>query len=637
MTALAEQVEIPPAVPIPEQAEPLYRRSRARRARELLPEGRLLPAARWQRRHVLITRFALVQALGVGAFGLLRHRPAESCLLWVLACALPALVAGHRRGSRRLRTMASSIGLMLSSAAVVDLSGGVTEAHFHFFVMIGVVALYQDWMAFGVCLLFVFIHHAMVGRMAPAMVFGGGMQVRHPFEWTLIHCGFVLAASVTHLVAWKGSEEQQLSDPLTQLPNRSAFVQLLDRRLADGSRPVSVLFVDLDNFKSINDSYGHHVGDLAIQHAASRMANVLREGDVVARLGGDEFAVLVHGDAGQAQYVGRRLSDSLQPPVVLDGREIFTQASIGVADSMLAGSRDSTDLLRDADLAMYLAKSSGKNQVMVYTAGVDKLVRERASLAADLRHALLRDQLELHYQPLVSADGVLTGVEALLRWHHPRRGLVPPNEFIQLAEETGDIRRIGAWVLRTAALQVARWQAGLPGCERLELAVNLSPLQLRDAHLVGTVVEVLAEAGLPPELLTLEVTESTLLSDLDLARSHLDQLRELGCRVAIDDFGTGYSSLSYLSQLPADLVKIDRSFVQDLDQYAGAVALVRGIIEMAGALGLEVLAEGVEVAEQRAILSRLGCPRYQGFLFCRPIPAAEFAEFAAGAVVTPAG
>jgi len=602
-------------------------RDRWREPLRWLPEGRVLPAALWEQRHRAITRFALVQSVLIGGYALFRREPLDEAAMWILVCALPALLGGYRDASRRLRTMSSTVGLMLASASIVDISGGVTEAHFHFFVMIGVIALYQDWLAFGVCILIVVVHHAVMGRFVPNAVFGT-TEAAHPYKWAMIHAAFVLAASITHLIAWRASEQQELSDPLTRLPNRAAFVEALDRRLTNPNRVVSVLFVDLDNFKWINDRAGHHAGDAAIQHAARRMSNVLREGDLVARLGGDEFAVLVHGDAVQADFVGRRIRDALQAPVVLDGREVFIQASIGVADSTLADSRDSADLLRDADLAMYLAKSSGKNQVMVYTAGVDKLVRERAALAADIRHALSRDQLELHYQPLMSADSRLTGVEALLRWHHPQRGSVPPNEFIQLAEETGEIRAIGAWVLRTAAAQVRRWQAEVAGCERLELSVNLSPLQLRDADLTTSVVDTLADTGLDPSLLTLEVTESSLLTDLDLARKHLDTLRGLGIRVAIDDFGTGYSSLSYLSRLPADVVKIDRSFVKDLDQYSGAVALVRGIIEMARALNLDVLAEGVELPTQREILGELGCPRYQGFLYCRPVPAGEFEAYA---------
>ncbi|UQX86894.1 EAL domain-containing protein [Jatrophihabitans telluris] len=595
----------------------------------MLPEGRRLPDTVWARRHRWITRFALVQAVAIGIFGLLRHEPTGTAVLFVACSGVPAALGAYPHAGRRVRTMSVTVGLMLASAGLVELSGGVTEAHFHFFVMIGVVALYQDWLAFGVCILVVVLHHAVMGHIAPHSVFGNADQWQHPVRWALIHAGFVLAASATHLVAWKANEQQELSDPLTQLPNRTAFVETLNRRLADPGRVVSVLFIDIDNFKSINDSAGHHVGDVAIQHVAARMSSVLREGDLAARLGGDEFAVLVPGDAEQGAIVGRRISDALQSPVSMADRELFVQVSIGVADSTLAGSRDSADLLRDADLAMYLAKSCGKNQVATYTVGVDKVVRERAVLASDIRTALFKDELELYYQPLVSgADGRLSGVEALLRWHHPQRGLVPPIEFIQLAEETGAIRDIGAWVLRTAALQVSTWRRELPGCADLELSVNLSPLQLGE-ELVPEVLGALSAAGLAPGLLTLEVTESSLLADLESARTHLGALRSAGCRVAIDDFGTGYSSLSYLSRLPADQVKIDRSFIRDLDQYSGAVALVKGIIDMAAALGLDVLAEGVEEMTQQVILGELGCPRYQGYLFSRPIPVGEFGAFVA--------
>jgi diguanylate cyclase (GGDEF)-like protein len=370
-----------------------------------------------------------------------------------------------------------------------------------------------------------------------------------------------------------------LSDPLTRLPNRTAFVEALDRRLAERGRVVSVLFVDLDNFKSINDSGGHHVGDLALLEAGQRMRHVVREGDLVARLGGDEFAVLVQGDAINAAAV-RRISQTLQFPLVTDGREVFIQASIGVVDTELADSRDSADLLRGADLAMYLAKSSGKNQVITYTAGVDKIVRERAELASDIRHALPGGQLTVHYQPLVRGlDGQLTGVEALLRWNHPIRGLVSPAEFIPIAEETGEIKAIGAWVLAVACEQVVHWQQTLPACADLDLAVNLSPVQLRDSDLLEVITTSLNRSGLPANSLTLEVTEGMLLQDLGLARRQLDAARTLGVRVAIDDFGTGYSSLSYLGKLPADQVKIDMSFVSELGRDPGAAALVKGIID----------------------------------------------------------
>jgi len=498
--------------------------------------------------------------------------------------------------------------------------------------MLGVVALYQDWTAFGVCIATTVLHHAVMGALAPRTVFENADQWAHPVKWAMIHGGFVLAASVTHLIAWRANEEQELSDPLTRLPNRTAFVEALDRRLAERGRVVSVLFVDLDNFKSINDSGGHHVGDLALLEAGQRMRHVVREGDLVARLGGDEFAVLVQGDAINAAAVGRRISQTLQFPLVTDGREVFIQASIGVVDTELAGSRDSADLLRGADLAMYLAKSSGKNQVITYTAGVDKIVRERAELASDIRHALPGGQLTVHYQPLVRGlDGQLTGVEALLRWNHPIRGLISPAEFIPIAEETGEIKAIGAWVPAVACEQVVRWQQTMPRCADLDLAVNLSPVQLRDSDFLEVITTSLNRSGLPASSLTLEVTEGMLLQDLGLARRQLDAARTLGVRVAIDDFGTGHSSLSYLGKLPADQVKIDMSFISALGRDPGAAALVKGIIDMAHALNLDVLAEGVEESGQQEILSRLGCSYSQGYLYSKPLTAEAFPAFLASA------
>jgi EAL domain-containing protein (putative c-di-GMP-specific phosphodiesterase class I) len=324
------------------------------------------------------------------------------------------------------------------------------------------------------------------------------------------------------------------------------------------------------------------------------------------------------------------LLNVLQDPVVIDGHELLVHVSIGIADSDLARSRLAEDLLRDADLAMYLAKSSGRNRFVTYTAGVDQTVRQRAELATDIRHAVEAGEFELNYQPVVMGfDGSLVGVEALLRWHHPVRGLVSPAEFIPLAEETGEIRAIGAWVLRTAAAQVATWRRKLPGCEDLRLAVNLSPVQMRGDDLVETVTTILHAAGLDPACLTLEVTESMLLLDLEAARRQLDSLRAIGVRVAIDDFGTGYSSLSYLSKLPADIVKIDQSFVKDLESNANSSVLVQAVIDMATALHLDIVAEGVEEIPQQVALTQLGCPRSQGYLYSAAVPARAFAELVA--------
>jgi diguanylate cyclase (GGDEF)-like protein len=596
-----------------------------------LPKGRVLPERVWVRRHHRISWFALIQAACLGLYTLW-DGSAGGCALVAALVGTPALLGMTHKPSRRLRTASVTVSLMFASATLVSLSGGLIEAHFHFFVMLGVVALYQDWTAFGVCLATVVLHHAVMGAITPRSVYQTPDQWAHPVKWAMVHAGFVLAASVTHLIAWRANEEQELSDPLTLLPNRTAFVEALDRRLADEGCAVSVLFVDLDNFKSINDSGGHHIGDLALLEAGQRMRYIVREGDMVARLGGDEFAVLVQGDAARAIGIGQRISHALQMPLVTDGREVFIQASIGVVDAELAGSRESADLLRDADLAMYLAKSSGKNQVVTYTAGVDKIVRDRAALAADIRHALSGGQFEVHYQPLVrGVDGHLTGLEALLRWNHPTRGLVGPTEFIPIAEETGEIRAIGEWVLGTACEQVMRWQSSVPGCADLDLAVNLSPVQLRDPDFIRVLTTSLHRAGLQPNRLTLEVTEGMLLQDLGLARRQLDAARALGARVAIDDFGTGYSSLSYLAKLPADQVKIDRSFVKDLAIDFGAATLVKVIVDMARALNLDVIAEGVEERGQQDILTQLGCPRSQGYLYSKPMPADAFPAFAAAA------
>ena len=600
------------------------------RIRGWLPEGRSLPETTWRRRHTMIVRFALLQAVAIGAYGLVQRFPLADCAGETLLVVVPALLALLEQASRRLRTISATVSLMFACAVAVDFARGVTEAHFLFFVMIGVVALYQDWTAFIVCLGIVVVHHAVLGSIDPSAVYAGANERAHPIEWALIHGAFVLAACVAHLVAWKANEQQELSDPLTRLANRVAFTEELDRALQAGPEPVSVIFVDLDDFKQVNDSAGHRIGDEILVAAARRMLGAVRDTDLVARLGGDEFAVVVPADADEALTVAERLLDSLTAPVLVGGRHHLIRASVGVADSLLAGSRRADDLVRDADLAMYGAKSAGKDRVAVYRAGVDQQVRNRATLAVDIQQALQRGELELYYQPVVrGASGSLVGAEALLRWHHPVQGLVSPDLFIPLAEETGAIHAIGAWVLSQGIGQLASWQATLPSGPDLSLAVNVSPVQLDREELVANVDAPLRATGLDPSRLTLEVTESVLVGDLDRARLQLAALRQLGCKVAIDDFGTGYSSLAYLSSLPVDTIKIDRSFIAGLTLRAGPSVLVQAVVDMARALHLNVVAEGVEDQEQQAVLNHLCCPLSQGYLYSPPVDAATFARLAA--------
>jgi predicted signal transduction protein with EAL and GGDEF domain len=350
----------------------------------------------------------------------------------------------------------------------------------------------------------------------------------------------------------------------------------------------------------------------------------VRGGDLVARLGGDEFAVVVPDDARVARSVGERVLAALSTPAELtDGAVVSLRGSLGIATPIDSAERTLSALLRNADLAMYLAKSQGKDRLVVYAEGMAEEARRRSDLQHDLADAAEAGQLRVHYQPTVRLDdGEITGFEALVRWQHPERGLVPPIEFVPLAEETGAIIAIGRWVLRQAVAQGAAWSAA---AERpLKMSVNLSPRQLMDDDVPALVGEVLAETGFPAAQLTLEVTEGVLVHDVERVVAQLHALRAVGVGIAIDDFGTGFSSLSYLRRLPADVLKIDRSFVTDLTDGGSSTSLVSSIIELARTLGLDVIAEGVETEAQRVALQDLQCAQAQGYLFARPQPADSF-------------
>lgn len=418
-------------------------------------------------------------------------------------------------------------------------------------------------------------------------------------------------------------------DSLTDLPNRETFNGLLREAIDAAQRHdhrFAVLFIDLDRFKVINDSLGHEAGDLLLLEVANRLRGALRASDVVARLGGDEFVVILDqcGEIDDVQHIATGLLTALAEPMELAGHECHTTASIGIAIYPANGA-DAQTLTKNADMAMYLAKEDGKNGYRFFSKEVKTQSIERLSLESALRRALEREQFSLNYQPKVDMEtGQITGVEALLRWSHPDLGNISPAQFIPLAEETGLIVPIGRWVLNEACAQAMAWQRR--GLLPLSMAVNLSPRQFADEHLLQDVDEALAASGMSPVLLQLEVTESMMMRNVGRALKVLDAIQSRGIRLAIDDFGTGYSSMSLMKHFPIDTIKIDRSFVRDLPQDSEDQAIAQAIISMGKALGMTVVAEGVENAEQEAFLRAHGCDEMQGFLIAKPLPAKQMAE-----------
>ena len=426
------------------------------------------------------------------------------------------------------------------------------------------------------------------------------------------------------------AEETRLaySDPLTGLGNRTLLAAEVARaqRMARGGGRLSLLLLDLDGFKAVNDSLGHEAGDRLLIRLARRLVATVGPDDVAARLGGDEFAVLVEDQApGAGLRTARRLLDALGAPVEFSGRTVRVTVSIGVVEQV---GGDRGDVLRDADVAMYAAKSAGKACVRQFEPAMRRAVVAKAELEADLRHALERGEFRLRFQPVVDLDTrEVRGAEALVRWEHPGRGLLPPAAFVPLAEEIGLIGELDGWVLEEACRTAAGWQALRPG---VTVSVNVTADRFASTDLVGAVADALADAGLPPHCLTLELTETALVADAEATISRLTALAALGVQVAIDDFGTGYSSLAYLHRLPASILKIDKSFVAGLGINAESTALVRVILGLADTFGLGTVAEGVESESQRALLRALGCTTAQGYLFAPPVPPDELAALLAG-------
>jgi diguanylate cyclase (GGDEF)-like protein/PAS domain S-box-containing protein len=418
---------------------------------------------------------------------------------------------------------------------------------------------------------------------------------------------------------------QAVHDPLTGLPNRPRFVELLHQALATETPRgrVAVLFVDLDHFKVVNDSLGHAAGDRLLVAVADRLRTAIRPGDTLARFGGDEFTILCAGVPGEtsALELAARVAGAVTSPVALAEGEVFVSASVGIALS--TGDLETPEtLLRNADAAMHRAKEQGRARSELYDANAHDQTIRNLRTGNDLHRALERGELRMHYQPIISLEtGHISGFEALLRWQHPERGLVGPDEFISLAETTGLVVPIGSWALQDACRQAAAWHAqGAP----ITISVNLSPRQLAEPSLPGTVAAVLRQAQINPDTVWLEITESTLMRDAESAVTTLRALRGLGVHLSVDDFGTGYSSMSYLKRFPVEALKVDRSFVDGLGREPEDTAICTAVISLAHALGLRAVAEGVETPEQLAELRTLGCEMGQGYLFARPAPAERF-------------
>ena len=459
-------------------------------------------------------------------------------------------------------------------------------------------------------------------------------------EWLSISALRDNSGKITHYIALmsdiserKAVEERMLylarHDALTGLPNRMLFQDRLQQAIASAERQhgsVALLFLDLDRFKNVNDALGHHHGDMLLQEVARRIQLSVRSSDTVSRLGGDEYVILLldMDDLGDIMQVANKLIEAIANPYQLETHSVHLTTSVGVSVYPQDGT-DSETLIKNADTAMYQAKDAGRNCFRFFTQAMNRSIAKRIELENKLREALKKNELSLHYQPLVDLRSrQIVAAEALVRWHHPVDGLIPTAEFIRIAEETGMIAPLGEWVLGEACRQNQEWRA--QGLREITMSVNLSPVQLHDRNLAETVMRALSLSGMPGNALELEITESAMMRNPEQAIAMLKKLNGLGIRFSIDDFGTGYSSLSYLKKFPVDMLKIDQSFVRDLTMDNDDAAIVKAMISMAGSLGMQVVAEGVENAEQLRFLEALDCEMIQGYYFSRPLPAGEFRE-----------
>jgi diguanylate cyclase (GGDEF)-like protein len=478
------------------------------------------------------------------------------------------------------------------------------------------------------------------GQEEPFGVLGAGSRALHGFTQEDVNFMQAIANVLANAIERRRTEEQTqheaLHDALTGLPNRSLFFDRLEHALSVAARrntAITVLFLDLDQFKLVNDSMGHAAGDELLAAVAPRIEQALRPGDTVARFGGDEFAVLAEdvGDERGATRIAERIAEALTRPFILRDREHFVSASIGI--SIGSGAEEPEGLIRDADAALYRAKDHGRGGYEIFDEVMRSRVIEHMQTENDLRRALQRQEFVLHYQPVVSLqDGSIQSLEALLRWDHPERGLIGPLAFIPVAEESRLIVPIGRWVIEQACRQAAAWQQLQPDSAPISVAVNLSARQLADPELIAHVEGSIKANGIEPSTLWLELTESTLLDDASYVERTLGTLKQLGVRLVLDDFGVGFSSLGYLKRLPLSMVKLDRSFVENVTDSPHDAAIVRAVSEMAATIGIGVVAEGVETEEQVRVARDLGCGYAQGFHFAEPVPSSYVERLLAGPI-----
>jgi diguanylate cyclase (GGDEF)-like protein/PAS domain S-box-containing protein len=716
-------------------------RSTLRRVLDALPEGRPLPERIWRRRHRGMVLVLLAHVGAIFALALLEGHSLLQATATVTPLVVAAGLGGAADAPRRLRTAAVALGLLGTSAALVYVSGGSTESHLHFFVMLAVITLYQEWLPLLLAIGFVGVHHTVGVLSARAFV----AHEADPVVWAGVHGLYAVATALAGIITWRLNEQERnrserilhstaegiygvdaagavtfaneamaralgkpvealvgqsahdacghpepagatcqicealavgdsvpctgasfrradgtsfpveftsvrivergrttgtvvsfrdlteheelteraLRDGLTGLPNRALFMDHLGKavsRLERNPNMAAVMFIDLDRFKVVNDSMGHAAGDALLVAAAERLVASVRTPDTVARFGGDEFVVLCENleEERDVVTVAQRVVTAFAEPFTIQGVEVSANASVGVTvtrDSHM----DPANLVRDADAAMYRAKEQGRGRYEMFDAGMRTRAVLRLQTESDLWRAIARDELVVHYQPKVDLrDGRVTGVEALVRWNHPEHGLISPADFIPVAEETGLIVPIGAWVLEEACRKAQQWRAARPDFSTLTLSVNLSARQLAQSTLVDTVADIIAKTATPAELLCLEITETVLMNDVQSTIATLRGLKALGVTIAVDDFGTGYSSLSYLSRFPVDVLKVDRAFVNEIDATAETWPIVAAVIGLSKALGLATVAEGVEREDQETALRALGCELAQGFRFARP-------------------